>query len=85
MTGPTTYTVLHNRKEVRFLFDVYAAPHDPEAQRADCCSVMVYGTLDNPRRLEFFDTITPGPVPTMILFPTLGEPDPKWTPEPPKE
>jgi hypothetical protein len=85
MNAITCTTFSFDLETIQFLFDVYAAPHDPEARRADCRSVKVYGTVDNPRRLEFFDTLTPGPVPTMILCPTLGEPDPKWTPEPPKE
>ena len=80
--NPTVYTTIHDSLAVRLLFDVYAAPHDPEARREDCRSIKLYGTLDAPRRLEFFDTDEPGPLPTMVLCPTLGEPDPKWKPNP---
>lgn len=83
--NPITYTVVYDSLAVRLLFDAYAAPHDPEARREDCRSIKVYGTLDAPRRLEFFDTDEPGLTPTMVLCPTLGEPDRNWKPEPPKE
>ena len=71
--NPTVYTTIHDPLAVRLLFDVYAAPHDPEARREDCLSVRVYGPFEDPRRLEFFDTVEPGPNPTMIFCPTLSE------------